>query len=421
MYQSLRWRALALAVAAWIWTQPVAAGPCSRLSATNLTSCARQASFERRAGQAAIRAADGRVRASDPWLPANPALELSAARRRAGGRADVNWSASLGVELEVGGQRQSRQRAARLDRDAQQSELEAIDRATASQAFRLYFELLAAREQQRVLAKLKAAATGVWEAAHAAAERGIAAGIEADVAEAGRIVVERRSAEAERDERAASVALANLVGLPGDETPLVVGALEPLRDAAKVRAGSAPADPPEVVALLAEGRASAARASALRRSRVPNPTVSVFVQRDGFDESVVGLGLALPLPLPEPIGRTFSGAVAESEALADRSTWLAQSRRRTARSELGQALIVYAAARQAVQAFSTERLTRAELMSASLAAEVRSGRLPVRDAILFQGPLLELLLSAIDARKQLCLASLELLRAAGLPLDGGQP
>jgi cobalt-zinc-cadmium efflux system outer membrane protein len=176
-----------------------------------------------------------------------------------------------------------------------------------------------------------------------------------------------------------------------------------------------------VVALVAEGRASTARASALRRSRVPNPTGSVFVQRDGFNERVLGLGLALPLPLPEPIGRTSSGAVAESEALADRAAWLAQSRRRAAHSALGQALVGYETSQKSAQALSPERVARAERMSASLATEVQAGRVPVRDAILYQGPLLELVLGAIDAKKSLCLASLELVRAAGLPLDGGQP
>ena len=414
-------RVLALAMAAFAWAWPVAAEPCSTLSRANLIRCARQASLERRAGQAAVRAADGRVRAADPWLPSNPALELSGARRRAGGETDVNWSASLGVELELAGQRGARRRAAVADREAQQSELSALERAAAVEAYRLYFEVLAARERGRVLDELGAAATGVWQAADAAAERGAAAGIEADVAEAARVSMERRKLEAERDERAASVALAHLVGLRADERLAVVGPLEPLPAAAKVRAGAVPPDPPEVVALVAEGRASTARASALRRSRVPNPTLSVFVQRDGFNEQVLGLGLALPLPLPEPLGRTSSGAIAESEALADRAAWLAQSRRRAAHSELGQALVGYDTSQKSAQALSPERAARAQRMSASLATEVQAGRVPVRDAILFQGPLLELVLDAIEAKKSLCLASLELVRAAGLPLDGGQP
>jgi cobalt-zinc-cadmium efflux system outer membrane protein len=421
MHRFSRWRALALTVSASLWAVPALGGPCSTLSPANLTQCARQASFERRAGLAAIRAADGRVRAAAPWLPSNPALEVSGAQRRASGQTDVNWSASLGVELEVAGQRGARQRAAVADREAQQSELGAIERANAVEAYRLYFEVLAAHEQRGVLEKLEAAATGVWEAAHAAAERGAAAGIEADVAEVGRISIERRKLQAERDERAARIALAHLVGLGAGERLVVVGPLEPLPAAAKLRDVVVPPDPPEVVALVAEQRAAKARGSALRRSRVPNPTVSVFVQRDGFNEQVLGVGLALPLTLPEPIGRTSSGAVAESEALAERAAWLAQSRRRAARSELGQAQVGYETTLEAAQAFGAERVARAELMSASLAAEVRAGRVPVRDAILFQGPLLELVLGVVEAKKALCLASLELVRAAGVPLDGGRP
>ena len=421
MREISRWPARCVALVSVAWSWSAAAAPCTHVSRSNVVSCALAASLERQAGEAAVRASEGRVQATDPWLPSNPELAVTGARRRTAGESTLNWSASLGVELEIAGQRGARRRAAIAERDAQRSGVGAVVRSTAAVALRLYFEVLAAREEQRVLEQMNAASTRVWEAARAAAERGAAAGIEADVADAARISTEQRKLEAARDERAATAALASLLGFSPAAPLDVSGSLEPLPQAADVRREAAPPDSPEVAVLSAEKRAASARASAFRRSRAPNPRVSVFVERDGFDENVLGVGLAFPLPLPQPIGRTAAGEIAENEALAERAGLLAERERRAARAALVRALASYDAARQAARAFSAERVAHAEQTSANLAEEVQAGHVPIRDAIVFQGPLLELQLAAVAARKALCLASLDVVRTAGLPLNGEKP
>jgi outer membrane protein, heavy metal efflux system len=418
MHTSTRRLACGLATLSALWAPPVAATPCSVLSRENVVRCTREASLERRAGEAAVRAADGRLRANDPWLPANPELALAGSRRRAPGESALNWSASLGLEVEVAGQRGARRAAALAERDVQRQGVEANARLTFSDAFRLYFEVLAAREERTVLDKLSAATTRVFEAARAAAERGAAAGIDADVADSARIAVLRRAVDAARAERVATVSLASLVGLTPSQPLQVTGLLEPFASAARVQPDHLAPDSPEVRAFTAEKRAFSARASSLRRSRVPNPRLSVFVQRDGFNENVVGVGLALPLPLPEPIGRTFAGQIAESEALSQRASLLAENSRRTRRAELLRAIAEYQLTDQLVRAFDAERLAHAQQALDNLASELQAGRVSIRDAIVLQGPLIELLLGAIEAKRALCLASVEVLRTAGLPFEG---
>jgi outer membrane protein, heavy metal efflux system len=417
MYKFFR-RAAWLAVANLAWPWPASAAPCRELSQANLARCVHDASLTRRAGEAAVRAANGRVQANEPWFPSSPTLALSASRRRTTEQSALNWSASLDVELEIAGQRGARRAAATAEREAEQSTLSASERAATAAAFHVYFELLAAREERRVLEKLELVTGRVAEAARAAAERGAGAGIDADVAEGAHLSVLRRRLDAARDERVATTSLASLVGLPPSQPPRVSGSLEPLEPAARVRLAPTSGDAPEVTALLAERRALSARASALRRARVPNPTLSVFLQREGFNEDVAGLGLSLPLPLPEPIGRTFAGPIAESEALAERAGLLAESRRRERRAELSRAIAEYESAAAMVRELDAERVSRAERSSESLAVEVQAGRVAIRDAIVLQQPLLELQLGAIDAKRALCLASLEVLRAAGLALTG---
>lgn len=400
------------------WASHAAAAPCAEVSRHTLARCVRQASLERRAGEAAVRAAEGRVQASDPWLPSSPTLALSGSRRRAPDQSALNWSASLGVELEIAGQRGARREAALAEREAERNLTAAGGRALTAQAFELYFAVLAAREERELLAKLDAASARVVEAAKAAAERGAAAGIDADVADTAHIAILQRKIDAARDERLATASLSALVGLLPTEPLTVSGSLQPLEQAARVRLSSAPSDAPDVLALTAERRAFSARASALRRSRVPNPTVSLFLQREGFNEDVVGIGLAIPLPLPEPLGRTFAGQIAENEALAERATLLAENRRRGKRAELARAVAAYDSALEMLAAFDPERVGRAQRASEDLAAEVQAGRLSIRDAVVLQGPLLELRLAAIQARRTLCQTSVELLRAAGAAFEG---
>jgi outer membrane protein, heavy metal efflux system len=420
MRTSTRRLVYGLAALSALGALPAAATPCSVIGRENVVRCTREASLERRAGEAAVRAADGRLQANDPWLPSNPELALTGSRRRAPNASALNWSASLGLELEIAGQRGARRAAALAERDAERHGVEANARLMASDALRLYFEVLAAREQRTVLDKLSAATTRVFEAARAAAERGVAAGIDADVADSARIAVLRRTVDAARDERVASLSLAGLLGLTLSPPLQVTGLLEPLASAARVQPDQLAPDSPEVRAFTAENRAFSARASSLRRSRVPNPRVSVFVQRDGFNEDVVGVGLALPLPFPEPIGRTFAGQIAESEALAQRASLLAENGRRKRRAELLRAIADYQLADQLARAFEPERLLHAQQALDNLSSELQAGRVSIRDAIVLQGPLIELLLGAIEAKKALCLASVEVIRTAGLPFDGAE-
>jgi cobalt-zinc-cadmium efflux system outer membrane protein len=327
----------------------------------------------------------------------------------------------LGVELEIAGQRGARRTAALAERDAQSKSVEATNRATAAEAWRAYFQVLAAEEVLRLVMRLEANAKRLSDAASVASRRGAVPGVEADLAEAAYVRVVQRRIDARRDEQRARSELAGFLGLDSVQELQVEGTLTPLLEAERVTAAST-GDRPEAAAREAESRAFSARANAQRRSRVPSPMVSAFVARDGFDERVLGVGLVLPLPLPEPIGRMHSGEIAESEALARRAKFLAADSRRRAKADLLAALASYDAAREATHTYTKERVERAETTLASLAMEVEAGRIGTRDAVILQEPLFELLLGGVEASRQLCLSSAEVARAAGMRLEeGGAP
>ena len=184
---------------------------------------------------------------------------------------------------------------------------------------------------------------------------------------------------------------------------------------------SAVAQRADVVVAEAERRQHERRAEVFRRNRIPNLTISLFAQNDRINERILGAGLAFPIPLPAPVGHTYAGEIAESEALAQRAGFEVERLRRIVRLEVITAFEAVASRKREIALFSAERLRRAEEAIASIAGELEAHRLPLRDALIMQQGLVELLQAHVEARRLLCLASVELARVSGLPLERGTP
>lgn len=399
---------------------------CARVSRTNVVRCAESASLAVRAQRADADAAEARRTAASPLLPSNPNVSLSGARRFANGPqpAAFNWYAVLSQEVEIAGQRGLRREAAAHEITSQQRRVLATERDVAADALTAYFDALAAAEVARLAARLETTSKNMGVVTRARAESGVSSPLEADVAESAALSLTRARLNADRDALVARVELTTLLGR--DPTARLVdvdGELTPLpgADVLAVAASARVREQPEVQALEAEGRSFESHASALRRSRIPNPTLQVFAQNDGYDERVLGGGVSLPIPLPYPLGRTNKGEIAEAEARSSRARIDAERQTREIRQRLAVAARTYESRRDEVAAFTVERVARAERSLVDIASEIGSGRLAVRDALVSQQALIDLLKGYIQARRAVCVASVELSRAAGLPLErGGQ-
>lgn len=398
---------------------------CSAVvSRANLVRCALAASLTSRAERQVGEALEGRRVAASPLLPSNPVVAFSAGVRNVPGETATNWYATLSQEVEVAGQRSARLRIAEAEIAGQSELVTLADRDTAARAWRAYFEAVAARDELQMAERLEKAFGGAVAATRASAERGLAAGIEADITEALAVRLTQARLSAQRSHRTATSTISVLVGrVAGAQDLTVEGDLEPLGGVVPlaqelVRRSD---DRPELRAARAQRKALEASADVFRRARIPNVTFSVFAQNDGFNERVFGLGLALPIPLPQPLGRTYAGEIAEVEALSRRASTVLERLRREIGLEVTTALHTYEAAKAERDLYTSERLSRAEQSLASIAREIGAGRLGVRDAIVSQQALMELLHAGLDARLALCLASVELARAAGVPLERGTP
>lgn len=412
--------ALAAGVAVGVISSGAEAQECGVVTRASLSRCAVEASGVVRSAGAERQVASARVRAAAPWLPSNPVLAVSLATRRHESDPRVtNWYATLSQEFEIGGQRAQRRAGAEAEVASSGQRVVGARRAAAVAAWRAYFEALAARDEAALARRLEALSTSIAEATQAMSERGVVAGLDADLADAA--AARTRQARIAADGRVASsrVVLASLLGVPVEGLQ-VAGELEPLRDvvARAKRAGETAR--PELGAMEWEARGYEARSRLLERQRIPNLTFSAFAQSDGFNERVLGLGLALPIALPFPVGRTYAGEIAEAQASARLVRVEATRRQLELRREASVALAEYESRVAERDAIAPERFSRAEDTLTLLASEVRAGKLAPRDAFMAQQTLIELLQGRVSARRAVCVASVELARAAGVPLEEGE-
>jgi cobalt-zinc-cadmium efflux system outer membrane protein len=208
----------------------------------------------------------------------------------------------------------------------------------------------------------------------------------------------------------AQTRLAIFVGLEPGARPVVRGDLDPLRVTAAF-SPTAIAAQPELAESAAHGRAARARLGLLQRTRAPNLRFQFFVQHDGFNELVLGGGVSLPIPLPAPLGRTNKGEIQAARADIRVADARGDAMRRGITLEAAVAERAMQARQRAADAYSDEAIERARKSLTDLAAQASAGRLDLREALITQRILLDLLLRQVKAQHELCRASVELARA----------
>lgn len=402
---------------------------CTTLTRATVASCAVGASLAARAERLGLESFEGRRRAASTILPSNPYLSLGGGYTidpsLTSADRQLLWSATLSQELEIAGQRGKRLGVVDAERRAQEARVEIVRRETAAAAWIAYFDALAAVEEARIAARLGALAGALKTVARAHAQAGVTANIDAQLAESAATRLTQAQMIADQRVVTTSATLAAIVGMdPAQQAPKVEGELVPfaiIDGPTQPLLEGAVARRMEITGAVAERDAYERRVSVYERGRYPNPTLSVFLRNDWIGERSVGVGVAFPIPLPSPVGRTNAGEIAETTALAQRAATEIERLRRSIRVEVVTALAVAESRKKQVALYRPEQARETEASLRSIAEEIEARRLPVREALLTQQGLIDFLFAQLEARRNLCFASVELARAAGLPLDRGAP
>ncbi len=391
--------------------------------------CALAASPEVRQARASLDALAGRRIAAGVWLPSNPVVAATVGRRRATAanpgeptRA-TNWSVTLSQEFGIAGQRGARLDEVDAEAAAQVRRTAVAEQDVGAMALRLYFDAVASRQGITLANELLATSDALSTFAEARAREALISGVDADVVRAEGTRLGLIRLEAERRFEVSRRLLAIVVGRQGALD--TSGDLETDRDAAMPDTAALEAQAlrlrGEIAAAEMERRVFERHVSVLRRERIPNITVSAFAERDGFAEQVFGLGISMPIPLPAPLGRTRAGEIAETTAQIRVADSALELIRRRVRVEVAQAGATFDARKKAVALFTPDLLDRAKRDLTALREAIGSRQLSIREALMAQRSLIELLQANLDARLERALAWVELRRVVGLPLMGGQP
>ncbi len=397
--------------------------PCSGpLTRDAIVACAARQSPRVRADLERVIAARGEAEAARVLLPENPRLAMTIGQRWNPGEARaVNVSGSLTQRIEIAGERRPRMKAARAEFAARRREVVVTRRHVIAGALLAYYDVLAAREEQRIIARGYAAAERLGVVAKARADAGVGAAVMGDLAAAEVSRFKEQVALAAGRARVAEARLASALGLePTAALPELVGALVPLEARVDLeRAVRDSSGRPEIERARARKRAREAELAWLKRARVPNLSLSVFARTDGFDERVIGGGLGIPIPLPFPVGRTNKGELEAARASVREADERIAAEGRALGLEATVAYHEFVARRQATEAYSAQLDETARRHLDTLAEELERSRLPVRDALLTQQSLIEVLLRSLESRHQLCRASVGLILATGASFEGG--
>lgn len=403
-----------------------------RLDAPAVVACSLARSPEIRRARADLNALAGRRQAAGVLLPSLPEVEAEAARRTPQGAPDParpavwNWTVSLSQQLEIGGQRAARIERADAETRAQLKRVVVAEQTVAAEALLAYFDVAAARQRMEVAERGAKIADQLSTMAEERSKQSLISGVDADVVAAEGVRIGNVVYEATRRLEASEQLLNALVGRRPD-APVSIGdeldspatfsyskASGPgqlLNDALGLRADLAAAGLERAV-LEAELRL-------IRRGRVPNPRISGFVARDEIDDRIVGVRLTMPIPAPSPLWPSRAGEIAEAIGRIEAAQGSVDLLQRRVELDVRAAWSTERARREAHARYRPALIARARTDLANLAEAISSRQMSIRDALLAQRSLIELLDGYIEARLELARAWVELRRAAGLDLTGG--
>lgn len=233
--------------------------------------------------------------------PHNPQLGADVrplTRERGGNNGDVLVAATLLQELELGGQGRHREATGLAEHEAAAWRVRDAEEKVLSEAARLFFDALHARERTALLESVAALQQETLDVTRRRFDAGLSSGTDIVLA---RMEAQsaRQQADLARDARDAAVAaLEQQLGLPPRSELVTSGALErAARSVAPTFLEDVIGERPDVRAAEADLAASAARARLAAAARVPNLTLGPVYERDESGTTFLGVEAQLPIPI----------------------------------------------------------------------------------------------------------------------------
>lgn len=323
-------------------------------------------------------------------LPAfNPELEVVLPGAATG--AGVNeYEASLGLSLEVAGQRGLRSRAARMGVSRADASVRDAGRIRVAEASLAFYAAVAARRRLALADQALTLGDRLFAAVRTQRREGEISVLEANLAEIESGRARARVLGARREASSAELELRRVTGLV-DGPPLRLGSDLPAAPlAARLDLAALTADAlgrrPDVTAAAAAVQEFRALGTLARREALPNLRLAGVAERDtdGGDTRLgVGVGISLPL-----LNRN-QGRVAERRAQAEQAELRRQALELRVRTQVADAYRSYVTASEEAAVYERDVLQPARENGTLLETAYRAGKIDLPTLLLLRNQLLE--------------------------------
>ncbi len=378
-------------------------------------SMARQNSQLVRAARLRIGEAEGDLTGASILLVNNLDLAVSAGPRTSGLVEDVqttDFEIGVGQRFEIGGQRAHRIKRARAELEAARAVSADVERVIDLAIARTFYAALADEARLELLNQNEGLAKELYDIARRRLEAGEGTPLELNTARIRLAEAQRRTMAAHTRLQAATVRLAELLGLPPDTRLDPQGDLPRGEETSRVDAlvTRALQFRPDLAGATHNVEASAAAIELAEAETWPDPELGVSYSEEEGDR-ILMVGLRVPLPF-------FNRNQGERErALATRDRRAAErdALRLSIESELLQALLVYDQARRALRLYDAEVLAAQSESLDLLQRALEAGEVGLADVIVVQREVIEGREGYLDVRLALAQARAAALAAASLP------
>lgn len=395
-----------------------------KIALVKVVECVLNHSPEYRKARIELNALRGKKIVASYLFPSNPTLGFMGGNRKQGGNPNpltdatgiyVNGEVSVSQEFYLAGQRGARMELAESEFVAGIKRLSVRERNSIAEAVAAIEMYRNSIEEHRITSDLYNLANEMAEMIKARADKGLTAPVDYDIAVSEAAKMHRLMQQALRKKNATKGNLTVMMGvqysLPleiTDEVPeLVLASLDTealIADALKHRV--------EVEAAEQDVKIAQRRLDLTKRERTPNLTVSGFMQKDGFNENVIGARASIPLR----VWRSNEGEIVENAARQEQSITDLEISKHTIKYEIIKAHTSYTSLKEEMNYYSKDALARIDEDLGFLKKALSQGQMNIREALIASQSLVNFKLSHIQTKTDYAIAKVELLRAMGLPL-----
>jgi outer membrane protein, heavy metal efflux system len=391
-----------------------------QLKLLQVVVCVLHHSPEHKTARLEIGALQGKKKIASYIFPSNPYISISQAARRGnqeglfGGEIvnAYNGEILLSQEIFFSAQRSVRMKIANSELSSAERKLLAVERDTIAEALSASILYQYAKEEVTLFEALNQISEDIFRVIKNRAEKGLTSPIEADLAESELLRARRSLQIARRNREKSKIQLAVMMGVSSSQTLDLIDQFgdpgykkqtqEDLLDfALRYR--------PEVESFDQLVNANTKKLELLYKEKVPNPIISAFVQKDGFNETVMGGRVSMPLR----IWRDQSGEIQEGKYRVEQSKSIAEVNRHTISLEVLKAHSEYESLQMELESYSPLLLKKVESNIEYLKKALMQGQVNLKEALILQQSFLNLKVNYLGTRLQYALSGVELLRASG--------